>query len=387
MESTVIERYAQVREIYPLARQCSIAALYVLALGLPISSDLPYHFATGIGALIFAAFWLQGSDRRDPNARMAVALALSICISALLVIFYHQDRFSLYAINPVAATGLAICLISVNIIHVRIVMYCLYGIIGMIIAAGIDIDNSVISIGQNGITLHLLVIYTVYFFVAIHTQARTHTNAILSENYFFAACLFTVAVWSQGRAATLTAFAVFCSATFILLKGPTTNKALVVILSAFIILMNYCSPPLMGDRPYSSVDRIAMAGIQDVRFSLWLDYFKTITLEASFFGNRDSNCHLILTGYNQGNCNIHNSYLRAHQVYGLLGSLVFVLALAYCIRRFIAQRAWCSGVIFVALLARIATDESFFTHIYLFALIVIFLSVSKLYPNSRLPAA
>ncbi|PQA84830.1 hypothetical protein C5F52_02170 [Limnohabitans sp. TS-CS-82] len=318
---------------------------------------------------------MQSSLRNSPVKLRISLFAMAISVSAFVVIFYYREKFNFYATNALASAGLVYALYLIKLNHIRFLLYLIISLWCGLVLWKIDLDQTIISIGQNGITLHFLILYVVYFF-RVHFPLRdTRTLLFRIENYLFAAVLFTLAVWSQGRSAAGAALIVLCVATCILMgEFDRKRKYWVIAVSLAIVFFNYYSPVLMGERSYSAIDRVAISGVSDVRFTLWVDYFKSLTPEGLFMGNRDSNCHNILVGYSRENCNIHSSYLRAHQAYGLSGVVMIVVILFLCFRRLLKLREWFAIFICMALLARVATDEAFFTTPYL---AVVFFVYSK----------
>lgn len=182
----------------------------------------------------------------------------------------------------------------------RIPLYIPIGFLGGLVFWEIELDESIIAIGQNGITLHVLVLYVVYFFRTPYPMEVSGLRVVKYENHVFAAALFTLAVWSQGRAAAATALVILCAASLILMgEFADRKKYWVVLASLLIVFFNYSSPPLMGEESYSALDRMALNGVSDIRYKVWADYFQTLTLESLVMGNRDSNCHNILQGYSR----------------------------------------------------------------------------------------
>lgn len=350
----------------------ALVAFYSLATLWPLGNKSTIFATTALGVIFFVLLCVRGSTKNDPAKLPMIYLALMLSLSAAIVIIFHKEKFSFYAVNALAAAGLVLAFDLIRPIHARIPLYIFIAVFGWLIFAGVDLDESIIAIGQNGVTLHVLILYVVYFFRALYRLEVSGSRVVKYENYVFAAALFTLAVWSQGRAATVTALIILCVAAFILMgEFAGKQKCWVVLATLLIVLLNYFSPPLMGERPYSAIDRIALNGASDVRYEVWVDYFQTLTPESLVMGNRDSNCHNILQGYSRENCNVHSSYLRAHQAYGLLGVFVIFLTIFWCFRGLAQRGEWFAMAIVLALLARVATDEAFFISPYLFALFFI----------------
>lgn len=353
----------------------ALVAIYSLAILWLVSNRVTLYVLTSTGLCFFLLIQMQSSLRNSPVKLRISLFAMVISVSAFIVIFYYREKFNFYATNALASAGLVYALYVIKSIHIKFFLYLIISLWCGLVFWKIDLDQTIISIGQNGITLHFLILYVVYFF-RIHFPLQDARTLLLKvENYLFAAVLFTLAVWSQGRAAAGTALIVLCAATFILMgEFDRKRKYWVIVVSLAIVFFNYYSPVLMGERSYSAIDRVAISGVSDVRFTLWLDYFKSLTPEGVFMGNRDSNCHNILVGYSPENCNIHSSYLRAHQAYGLSGVVMIAGVLFLCFSRLLKLREWFAIFICMALLARVATDEAFFTTPYL---VVVFFIYSK----------
>lgn len=355
----------------------ALVAFYSLAIFWPLGNKSTIFATAALGVLFFLFLCVRISKKNDPAKLGVISVALTLSLSAAMVIIFHQEKFSFYAVNALVSAGLILAFDLIKPIHARIPLYVAIGVWGRLFFGGIDLDESIVAIGQNGITLHVLVLYVVYFFRVLYPMDGSGSRVVKYENYVFVAALFTLAVWSQGRAATVTALIILCVAAFILMgEFAGKQKYWVVLASLLVVLFNYFSPPLMGERPYSALDRMALNGVSDVRYKLWADYFQTITPESLVMGNRDSNCHNILQGYTRENCNVHSSYLRAHQVYGLSGVFVIFLTIFWCFRWVARRGEWFVMPVVLALLARVATDEAFFTGPYLFALFFIYTRVT-----------
>lgn len=356
----------------------ALVAFYCFAILWPLGSRSIIFITTALGSLFFVCLcvcvWVSA---KNYLVRLSIiGLALILALSAVMVIIFHQSSFSFDVLNALVAAGLVFVIYLIKPIHVRIPLYVFIGIFLGLVFWEIDLDESIIAIGQNGITLHFLVLYVVYFFRTLYPMSVSGLRVVKYENYVFAVALFMLAVWSQGRAAALTSLIVLCAASLILMSEFAGRKKYwVVLASLLVVFFNYSSPPLMGERPYSALDRLELNGVSDIRYKLWLDYFETLTPESVVMGNRDSNCHNILQGYGPENCNVHSSYLRAHQVYGLSGIFVISLIILWCFRLFAQRGEWFVMLIILALLARVATDEAFFTSPYLCAFLFIYAKV------------
>lgn len=360
-----------------LISACALVAFYCFEILWPLGHRSTIFATSAFGALFFVYLCVRVSAKKDPTMRAVMCLSLTLSLLAATVIIFHKERFGLYAVNALASAGLVLVVHLIRPIHVRIPLYVFIVVFGGLVFWEIDVDESIIVIGQNGITLHVLVLYVVYFFRMLYPMEASGSRVLKYENYFFVAALFTLAVWSQGRAATVTALMILCVAAFILMgEFSGKKKYWVVIASLLIVFLNYVAPPLMGERPYSAIDRMVLNGGSDIRYEVWADYFQTLAPDSLVMGNRDSNCHNILSGYSRENCNVHSSYLRAHQVYGVSGLFVIFLTIFWCFR-WLAQRGdWFVMPIVLALLARVATDEGFFTGPSLFALFLIYMRVT-----------
>lgn len=361
-----------------LINAVGLISFYSLAILWPLGNNLIYIATTASGIVLSAFLCIRAITKRSSAELSLIYLALMLSAAATAVILFWGEKFNLYVVNSIAAVGLVFAFGLIRSIHARIPLYAFIGIFWWLIFDSIDVDESIIGVGQNGITLHILVLYILYFFRFLYPMAASISRVVMYENYAFAAMLFTISVWSQGRAATIAALIVLCVASLILMDDFAGRKKYWVVLATLLIVFfNYLSPPLMGERPYSSVDRIALSGFSDIRYKVWADYFQTLSPESLLMGNRDSNCHMILQGYSRENCNVHSSYLRAHQAYGLFGVLAISLAIFWCFRRLARRGEWFAMLIVSVLLARVATDEIFFIYPYLFALFVVFTKVAE----------
>lgn len=365
------DRLRQLRDAF------SLVAVYSLAVLWPLGNGAIYLTTIALGILFFV-FCFSVHPKKNLTNSSLIYLTLPLTLSAFMVVVFFQDKPNLYLVNPVASAGLVIALGFVKPIHMGISLWILLAAFGLFLLGNVDVDESIVRIGQNGLTLHFFVLFVVYFFQA-HYPVRVPSSTVKKyENYVLAATLFTIAVWSQGRAATVTALICLCAASLVLMRDFSGEKKYWVVLATlFIVSFNYLSPPLMGERPYSAIDRIALNGFSDIRYKVWADYFQTLHLEGVLMGNRHSNCHNILQGYQLGNCNVHSSYLRAHQAYGLLGIFTILAVIFWCLKSLVQQDEWPAVFVVFALLLRVATDESFFTSPYLFALIFICAKVSQ----------
>lgn len=361
----------------------ALVAIYSLAILWLVSNRVTLFVLTSAGLCLFLLIQMQSPLRNGSVKRRISLLAMAISVSAFIVIFYYGEKFNFYAINALASAGLVYALYLIKSNHIRFFLYFIISLWCGLVLWKIDLDQTMISIGQNGITLHFLILYVIYFFRIHFPLQDTRTLFLKVENYLFAVVLFTLAVWSQGRAAAGTALIVLCVATIILMgEFDQKRKYWVIAVSLAIVFFNYYSPVLMGERSYSAIDRVVISGVSDVRFALWVDYFRSLTTEGLFMGNRDSNCHNILVGYSRENCNIHSSYLRAHQAYGLSGLVMIVGILFLCFRQLLKLKKWFAIFICMALLARVATDEAFFTTPYLTVVFFIYSKIMNYYSGA-----
>jgi len=322
---------------------------------------------TAVGLLLFVDEYLRNRGSRKSAETRLEMFGLVVLCSALVVLIYYGEKLNLEALNPIACLGLAYACLYIRRRHVRLALYFVLGLVCLVAFQKDDIDNSIIIVGQNGMMLHVQTLYVVYYFVVHNRKTENISKWTFFENYFVVSLMFTLSVWSQSRAATLVSLLLLFGAAVIWMKElQGRGQLLVFVFTIFIVWMNYYAPILMADRPYSAIDRIGFAGISDIRYAVWIDYFQTLEPVGVLLGNRNSNCHQILEGYSQGWCNVHNSYLRAHQVYGFVGSSTILVVCWFSLLGLWNKGRKFASFVFLLILLRAATDEHFFVQSNLF---------------------
>ncbi len=354
-----------------------VISFYCLFILWPLDSKLSFFLVTGLGILLVSILFFceKNSITKQPFEIRLYYLSAILSLSAIGVILFYQERITLDAVNPIASLGLLYGVSMMHRNHMRAALYIVLIFSGGGALCGIDVDQSVIVIGQNGLTLHILVLYVLYFFRFLCSEQAGRWT--LCENFGIAALILTISVWSQGRAATITSFVILGVAALMLMQAvQLREKAFIFSIAILIFALQYFSPLLMGQRTASGVDRIVMGGVFDVRYAIWADYFQTLSPNGILMGNRESNCHKILLSYTRQNCNVHSSYLRAHQVYGLVGCSVIALTILSIFVWLWRNKKRSAAVVFFAVLLRVSTDEAFFTYSYLFVLFFVLMQTS-----------
>lgn len=307
-----------------------------------------------------------------------LALVLMIFISGVISSIYHGDRLNLEVLNPIACLGLLYASERIGQSHFRFSLVAVLGVIFILMQLGIDIDESVIVVGQNGLTLHMLVLYAAYFFKNYRESLSVLSRGAAWENYCIVSVMFSVSVWSQSRAATIVSFILLCAAAWMVALGAQWSRRLLIfVVTFFVVWVNYSAPMLMGKRPYSGIDRIGFSSSSEIRYRVWADYFQTLSPARALLGNRASNCHRILQGYTQDWCNVHNSYLRAHQVYGFFGIFAISMVASISFLGLWHKRDIYAAIVFFLILLRVMADEHFFTHSCFFLSLIIFLRATN----------
>lgn len=365
-------------------RVLSLIHYSIFAFFWPLSGTPAWYGLTALGMFMLIVAYSEPALRADRAWRAVSLLAAALFVSATVTMLHHGDRMNLEVLNPVACVGLLYAYCHVDRQYVRGFLYAWLGWLLLTMISKVDIDDSFILIGQNGAMLHLLILYVGYLFAFAYRRPATASRAFVIENFCIVSLQFTLAVWSQSRAATIVASLLLCLGAWLLFtRVGRVGKVLTVFATLAVYGANYSVPPSMGERAYSGIDRVALAGVSDVRYSVWRDYYQTMDVKDLFLGNRQTNCHLILKGYTEKWCNIHNSYLRAHQVYGLIGVLAVSMAMIFAFRKFIQTRDGFIAIVLLMLLIRVMSDEHLFTTASLFMIYFVLLKAMKTPVNSR----
>lgn len=363
-----------------VAHFLSLLAYYAFALLLPIAPMPVWFFLTGAGAYLFIIEYLK---RKTTHAVGEIfylqVLAMVMFISAVAVLIYNGDKLNLEALNPIASIGMLHACERINPRHVKYSLFAFLALVCIVMLLGIDIDESIIVIGQNGAMLHMLTLYAAYYFKTLHEEPSVTQRSVAWEKYCVVVIMFTVSVWSQSRAATVVALILLLSVVWLLAMRVQGRDRFVIFGATLIVIgFNCYTPILMGDRSYSGIDRLGFSSFVEARYVVWIDYFQTLNPVSILLGNRENNCHLILSNYTQEWCNVHNSYLRAHQVYGIFGVIVIFVIISSSFVRFVRAGEKYSSIVLILIIMRIMTDEHFFTHSNLFLFYFIYISASKI---------
>lgn len=279
---------------------------YVFVFFIPFFERVTFVGLTFIGLLLARLLFCQRILKKKSFVLFAVALSLTIAV----VEIHNIGRLTLLVLIPFVTWGMLLVFVYVDQRHVRASMVVMLIGCSFVAMAGLPLETLNIVIGQNGLTLHFLAIYVVYF---IRVVWGGRNIRVRFENYLVAALLFTISVWSQGRSATIVASLIMCGALwmlFPLLRG--VKRAGLFLLTLVVVGVNVYSPMYMAESTVSGLSRIAWTSNQDIRFRLWLDYISTMNFQGILYGNLNSNCRSIINDYSNSICNIHNSYLRVH---------------------------------------------------------------------------
>lgn len=345
---------------------------YIFVFFIPFFERVTFVGLTFVGLLLAWFLFRQKILKKKSFALFSVALSLTIAA----VEIHNIGRVTVLALIPFVAWGMMLVFVYVDQRHVQASMVVVLIGCSFVAMAEQPLNAVSIMIGQNGLTLHLLAIYVVYF-VRVVWSGRS--IRIKFENYLVTALIFTISVWSQGRSATIVASLVMCGAfcmLFPLLGG--FKRAGLFLLTLAVVGVNVYSPVYMAESVVSGLSRIAWTSDRDIRFRLWFDYVFTLDFQGILFGNLNSNCRLILGDYSNSICNIHNSYIHVHQAVGIAGLVALTGAILVIFRRLISNFDIGFLMVVVSVLLRVATEEYFFVTIYLAVFYLIFLASGML---------
>lgn len=206
------------------------------------------------------------------------------------------------------------------------------------------------------IIYHLILLY-----IATHTSGR-------KISLFPAILTFLISILSVGRAGIIvSAFILLGVLTYIILEKdkekffPIRIKWLFIITLLIIVLM-FTSLSIFENVYEKYFQRLHSQGLTDpARLTLIKEYlgnlqesFSNILLGVPIYGNK------VFESY--GN-NLHNSYLRLHSNFGLIGFIAFAVLVVKAFFRY-AKSNLLFFVLFSSILLRISTDQAAFHGIF-----------------------
>ena len=96
----------------------------------PLGNKSTIFSTAAFGVILYVFLCARGSTKNDPAKLRMNYIASMLSLSAAMVIIFHEEKFSLYAINALAAAGLVLAINLIKPIHTRIPLYVTFGVLG-----------------------------------------------------------------------------------------------------------------------------------------------------------------------------------------------------------------------------------------------------------------
>lgn len=221
---------------------------------------------------------------------------------------------------------------------------------------GASDPNTIFSASRNMVSVIMLIqVSLVYISYSEWNKKIT---------YFYAIFPLIISIWAIGRSGIISSAILLLG--LLLFTINKKNRKRNIILSLLIIFISalFIAPDTdlkLFDNIKSSYevvyDRTQLKGFtDDARGNITYEYFSEMKSHVfSFFLGVpiEKSNNYIFASYNN---NLHNSYLRAHATFGLLGVFLLSIGIVIAITRYLKLKNFLFVFIFCAILFRISTD-------------------------------
>lgn len=215
--------------------------------------------------------------------------------------------------------------------------------------------NEILKASRNMISV-IMIAQLSLLYIACQKNGKIFT-------YFPALLAFLISFWAIGRSGILTTGIIIIGVLIITLSQNKKKKVLIVnSIVIFIILISIMLPTvsnkifsLFSENYQVIYQRTVTVGLQD-------DGRKTII--DNYLNDMFTNREYFLFGvpyknnsvYQLFNNNLHNSYLKAHSIFGLFGIIFIFWKSIQSIINYFKERNFLYLILLIAILIRIATD-------------------------------
>jgi hypothetical protein len=234
-----------------------------------------------------------------------------------------------------------------------------------------DPNEVFLLVSRNGLTLHLLIILSLYTISLVQNNCRVDYLAIFLS--------FIVSIWTLSRSGVLS-FLVFFIVSLFNLVGKKQKKSqrrafllvLIVVLFMIIFIRGLSETYILN----SFINRLENESINNIRIEMLIQYLTHIlnNIGDFLFGGRFSDIGII-RAYNN---NPHNSYIHLHSQFGIFGSIMIFFLLILSLFSNLKSKNYIILAIFGAIILRISTDTFAFSGVFDFLIYyLIIITVSK----------
>jgi hypothetical protein len=207
--------------------------------------------------------------------------------------------------------------------------------------------NELFNVSRNFVSVVLLIGLSLYIISCVQNQRH--------PNFFVILLSFIISIWATGRGGIISIALILITYPFIL-KIRKWYKFLILF---FLIIFTGVVYSYFEDILFQfGLGRFSSMGLVDVRSEINADYLEESlsSIRYILFGTPLSKIPLIVELDN----NPHNSFIRLHIFYGLVGLIFLFFAVIYSIIHYLKAKNFFFMILLIALLVRSYVDSTSF---------------------------
>lgn len=287
-----------------------------------------YYGASSL-LVIYGTYLLIASIGKEHLSSVSNHIILALILSALIALSSGANDTTLVLPQLLANLGFARSIIHTSLKSKTHATACY--VIFIFFCYQISIAKNpedVFTVSRNFISI-LIILGVSFYFIACDQQKQ-------KPGLIIPAIGFLIILWAIGRAGIASGALLFVGALFFSKRATTAGVLAILALGATLFLLQ--APTLQSfDAFYAGIERLERLGTGGQRTDINSDYLFTLTdnTQNFLFGTPLTTIRSVI----EVDGNPHNSYIRLHIGFGLLGVAILTLALsATIVRLFSANR-------------------------------------------------
>jgi hypothetical protein len=311
--------------------------------------------------IILLGFLLLFAQKRLPLSTLLIILILVIQMS--LSVFLLGSTNVLRILKSVQFILIAVLLVGFKL-NYQIILFSFSLHVGffayqMFIGSN---PNLIFAASRNMVSVIMLIQTSLLYLTLIGNNRRITFIPALINLYM---CL-----WAVGRSGIVSSLILLFGVSYVILKQDDKwKKSLGVLIFGLIIIFVFYSFQTVVSSSGSFLKTIVVA--RDNFLSRGLESSGRVSIINEYIRSATSNIRYFIFGvpstsseiFIDFNSNFHNSYLRLHSNYGLLGFLLIMIMILVALINLIREKSILHVALLLALLVRISTDTIAFVGI------------------------
>lgn len=307
-------------------------------------------YGTSSIIVIYGILLLLASMSKERLNSVSNYVILALILSALVALSSGANDTTLVLPQLIANLGFARSIIHTNLNPKVYATACYTLFLFFFCQIAIDKDpEDVFTVSRNFISV-LIILGTSFYFIACDQQKR-------KPSVMIPAIGLLILLWAIGRSGIASGALLFVGALFFSKRATTAGALATLVLGATLFLS--LNPTLQNfDAFYAGIERLERLGTGGQRTDINSEYLISLTYNTQnlLLGTPLSTIRSVV----EVDGNPHNSYIRLHAGFGLLGVTVLALAISATMARLLLTRRHLALLTLLVSLFRSTFDSAAF---------------------------